>query len=148
MGVTFYFLQGSKGDKHSVKKMADKDEPEKVEAPKEESKVDKYQEKIPVYKKTSDEVSEYRKDKGGNGLYLVDPNNTDWWQKRAKDLNKDDWKEFRDKCFAEVESKKSEWESVLGSSGGYYASAEYVPKNTSFDFVALCVEKEEYLTSS
>ncbi|AEW45166.1 hypothetical protein MHC_01500 [Mycoplasma haemocanis str. Illinois] len=143
LGAALYVLQGSKDYKNQVKTTSYKEEPEKIKEPKQELQEDKYQPKIPFYKTTSDEVKKHREGKDGDGYYLVNPNNEGWWQKRAQALNQGDWKDFRDKCFSEVKSKKSDWDNVLGRSGGYYAEAAYVPAAGSFDFVALCVEKEE-----
>ncbi|AEW45681.1 hypothetical protein MHC_04125 [Mycoplasma haemocanis str. Illinois] len=107
------------------------------------SNENRYRTKISVYKNTFDKVKEHRKGKSG-GLYLVDPNNKEWWMKRAKEMKKfykGDWQDFRDKCFEAVKSKEAEWDTILGRSGDYFGAAYAVP--SSFDFVALCVEKEE-----
>ncbi|CBY92344.1 hypothetical protein HF1_03360 [Mycoplasma haemofelis str. Langford 1] len=109
------------------------------------SKDGKYRTKIPTYKKIYDQVKDHRKEKGDDGLYLVDPNNREWWIKRGKEFKKfyeGDWQDFRDKCFSEVKSKELDWHNILGESANYYSDAEYITGVGSVDFVTLCVEKE------
>ncbi|AEG72657.1 hypothetical protein MHF_0381 [Mycoplasma haemofelis Ohio2] len=103
----------------------------------------RYRAKIPTYTKIFDQVKNHRKEKADDGLYLVDPNNREWWIKRGKEFKEfyeGDWQDFRDKCFSEVKSKESDWDSILGGSADYYSDAKFITE--SVNFVTLCVERE------
>ncbi|CBY92352.1 hypothetical protein HF1_03440 [Mycoplasma haemofelis str. Langford 1] len=100
---------------------------------------DRYKLEIPSYKKTAEEVKNRHQD---GGLYLVDPENREWWSARGKEFKKfysGDWQDFRNKCFLEAKSRKSEWDTVLGSNANYYSEASLVPSD-NVDFLSLCVK--------
>ncbi|CBY92383.1 hypothetical protein HF1_03750 [Mycoplasma haemofelis str. Langford 1] len=105
------------------------------------SNSEKYKSKIPSYKKTANKVKDYIRDNDSMDLYMVDPENREWWSARGKEFGKfykGDWQDFRDKCFSEMEDKKSEWSNVLNGGSVYYSEAWQV-STTDFKFLSICL---------